>query len=150
MPFYQTRGQVPHKRHTQFPKADGTLHHEQLFGTIGFVGMSSLLYHLYPPTMVKSLADPVDARPVEGVKENLTSRRVPGFSAPSSGHALQARVPMMFNADCTISWRRPTEADPADRFYKNADSDEVVFIHDGEACSKRCSARWPIGPAITS
>ena len=47
MPFYQTRGQVPHKRHTQFPKADGTLHHEQLFGTIGFVGMSSLLYHLY-------------------------------------------------------------------------------------------------------
>ena len=48
MPFYQQRGQIPHKRHTQFPKADGTLHHEQLFGTIGFVGMSSLLYHLHP------------------------------------------------------------------------------------------------------
>ena len=44
MPFYQSRGEVPHKRHTQFPKSDGTLHHEQLFGTIGFVGMSSLLY----------------------------------------------------------------------------------------------------------
>jgi len=132
MPFYQQRGQIPHKRHTQFPKADGTLHHEQLFGTIGFVGMSSLLYHLYPPTMVKSVSEPVDARPVEGVKENLKSRRVPGFSAPSSGHALAARVPMMFNADCTISVARPTEADPGDRFYKNADSDEVVFIHDGE------------------
>ena len=45
MPFYQRKGQVPHKRHTQFTKPDGTLHHEQLFGTIGFVGMSSLLYH---------------------------------------------------------------------------------------------------------
>ena len=62
MPFYQQRGQIPHKRHTQFPKADGTLHHEQLFGTIGFVGMSSLLYHLYPPTMVKSVSEPVPDR----------------------------------------------------------------------------------------
>ena len=132
MPFYQRKGQVPHKRHTQFTQADGTLHHEQLFGTIGFVGMSSLLYHLYPPTMVESVAAPRDARPVEGVKENITSRRVPGFSAPSSGSALEARVPMMFNADCTISVARPDRSDDADRFYKNADSDEVVFIHDGE------------------
>ena len=132
MPFYQQRGQIPHKRHTQFPKADGTLHHEQLFGTIGFVGMSSLLYHLYPPTMVKSCLG-AGGCPTGGRGQgNLKSRRVPGFSAPSSGHALAARVPMMFNADCTISVARPTEADPADRFYKNADSDEVVFIHDGE------------------
>jgi len=131
MPFYQQRGQVPQKRHTQFTKSDGTLHHEQLFGTIGFVGMSSLLYHLQPPTMVRSVSDPVDTRPKEGVRENLTSRRVLGFNAPSSGHALAARVPLMFNADCTISVARPTESDPTDRFYKNADADEVVFIHDG-------------------
>lgn len=131
MPFYQQRGQVPQKRHTQFTKSDGTLHHEQLFGTIGFVGMSSLLYHLQPPTMVRSVSEPVDARPKEGVRENLTSRRVLGFNAPSSGHALAARVPLMFNADCTISVARPTESDPTDRFYKNADADEVVFIHDG-------------------
>ena len=63
MPFYQSRGEVPHKRHTQFPKSDGTLHHEQLFGTIGFVGMSSLLYHLHPPTMVETVAAPRDVRP---------------------------------------------------------------------------------------
>lgn len=86
MPFYQQRGQVPQKRHTQFTKSDGTLHHEQLFGTIGFVGMSSLLYHLQPPTMVRSVSEPVDTRPKEGVRENLTSRRVLGFNAPSSGH----------------------------------------------------------------
>jgi homogentisate 1,2-dioxygenase len=132
MPFYQRKGQLPHKRHTQFTKPDGTLHHEQLFGTIGFVGMSSLLYHLYPPTMVAAVADPRDARPVEGVREHITSRRIPGFAATSSGHALDARIPMMFNADCTISVARPDAEDEADRFYKNADSDEVVFIHDGE------------------
>ena len=146
MPFYQQRGQVPHKRHTQFAKPDGTLHHEQLFGTIGFVGMSSLLYHLYPPTMVREVSSPVDMRPTEGVKENITSRRVPGFQAPSSGHALDARVPMMFNSDCTISIARPTESDPADRFYKNADADEVVFIHDGEGVLETMFGDLPYGP----
>jgi len=132
MPFYQKKGQVPPKRHTQFTKADGTLHHEQLFGTIGFVGMSSLLYHLHPPTMVQSVDVPRDARPVEGVREHITSRRLPGGDVPSSGTALGARVPLMFNADCTIAVARPDCADEADRFYKNADSDEVVFIHDGK------------------
>ena len=114
MPFYQRKGQLPHKRHTQFAKSDGTLHHEQLFGTIGFVGMSSLLYHLYPPTMVDSVEPPRDLRPVEGVKEHLMSRRVPGFAPPSSGRALDARVPLMFNADCTISIARPTATDDED------------------------------------
>ena len=131
MPFYQKKGQLPHKRHTQFAKPDGTLHHEQLFGTIGFDGMSSLLYHLYPPTMVASVDAPRNARPVEGVREHITSRRVPGFEAPSSGAALESRVPLMFNADCVIAVARPDAADSDARFYKNADSDEVVFIHDG-------------------
>ncbi|MDA0903613.1 MAG: homogentisate 1,2-dioxygenase, partial [Bacteroidetes bacterium] len=45
MPFYQKLGAIPPKRHTQFRQENGELHHEQLFGTIGFVGMSSLLYH---------------------------------------------------------------------------------------------------------
>ena len=41
-----------------------------------------------------------------------------------------SRVPLMFNADCVIAVARP-DADPHARFYKNADADEVVFIHDG-------------------
>jgi homogentisate 1,2-dioxygenase len=60
MPFYQRLGKIPHKRHTQFEKPDGSLHHEQLFGTIGFVGMSSLLYHLRRPTMVKRVGKSVN------------------------------------------------------------------------------------------
>ena len=35
MPFYQKQGQFPHKRHTQFRKENGSLFHEELFGTIG-------------------------------------------------------------------------------------------------------------------
>ena len=49
MPIYHHLGKFPNKRHTQFRKANGELYHEELFGTIGFDGMSSLLYHLHPP-----------------------------------------------------------------------------------------------------
>ena len=55
MPFYQRLGKIPPKRHTQFRKVDGSLYHEQLFGTIGFSGNASLLYHHHRPTMVKEV-----------------------------------------------------------------------------------------------
>ena len=48
--FYVSRGNVPHKRHTQHRAPDGSLYAEELFGMEGFTGRSSLLYHLVPPT----------------------------------------------------------------------------------------------------
>jgi len=51
MPMYHRLGKFPQKRHTQFEKPDGGLYYEQLFGTIGFDGMSSLLYHIHRPTL---------------------------------------------------------------------------------------------------
>ena len=53
MPFYHKLGKIPPKRHTQFRKKDGSLYYEQLFGTIGFDGMSTNSYHEHRPTMVK-------------------------------------------------------------------------------------------------
>ena len=55
MPFYHKLGKIPPKRHTQFRKEDGSLYYEQLFGTIGFDGMSTNSYHEYRPTMVKEI-----------------------------------------------------------------------------------------------
>ena len=48
--FYVQRGEIPHKRHTQFRKPDGSLYAEELFGVEGFAGRASLLYHNTPPT----------------------------------------------------------------------------------------------------
>ncbi len=48
--YYLQRGQVPHKRHTQYREPDGSLYAEELFGVEGFTGRASLLYHLTPPT----------------------------------------------------------------------------------------------------
>ena len=55
MPFYHKLGKIPPKRHTQFKKPDGTLYSEQLFGTIGFDGMSTNSYHEQRPTQVKEI-----------------------------------------------------------------------------------------------
>ena len=56
--FYVQRGRVPHKRHTQFRRDDGTLYAEELFGVEGFAGRSSLLYHHTPPTQTHQIDDP--------------------------------------------------------------------------------------------
>ena len=55
MPFYHKLGKIPPKRHTQFRKPDGSLYSEQLFGTIGFDGMSTNSYHEHAPTKVKAI-----------------------------------------------------------------------------------------------
>jgi len=41
MPFYHKLGNVPAKRHTIFKNGE-QLYNEQLFGTIGFDGMSTV------------------------------------------------------------------------------------------------------------
>ena len=63
MPIYHHLGQLPPKRHTQFRQPDGSLYHEQLFGTVGFDGMSSLLYHLRPPTQVRDVVGKIGPYP---------------------------------------------------------------------------------------
>lgn len=45
MPRYHTLGKIPPKRHTVFKNNKGDFYYEELFGTVGFDGMSSLLYH---------------------------------------------------------------------------------------------------------
>ena len=52
MSFYHRLGKIPHKRHTQFRKEDGTLYSEQVMGTKGFSGKQSILYHINPPTQL--------------------------------------------------------------------------------------------------
>ena len=55
MPFYHKLGDIPNKRHTVFKSESGKHRYEELFGTIGFVGMSSLVYHTQRPTQVKEV-----------------------------------------------------------------------------------------------
>ena len=139
MPFYHTLGQIPPKRHTQFPKGNGdgrpgqpgSLYYEQLFGTVGFDGMSSLLYHVHRPTMVREVLDSVDMTPKLAVEKNMLARKLIGFNvAPDRPNFLDSRTPLLVNNDLIFGLAAPGQS-PANYFYKNADSDELLFVHRG-------------------
>lgn len=130
MPVYHRLGEIPHKRHTQFRKPDGELYKEQLFGTIGFDGMSSLLYHLHPPTAVKHVGESIDVAPKVAVSKNMKALKLKGFDVPATDDYLDSRVPVLVNTDCHISLASPKKS-LRDYFYKNADADELLFIHRG-------------------
>jgi homogentisate 1,2-dioxygenase len=130
MPFYHKLGKIPHKRHTIFQQEDGSLYHEQLFGTIGFDGMSSLLYHVKPPTIVKHVGATKNIAPEIAVEKNMTMRSLQGYQVQPHSDYLESRVPVLVNNDCYIELAAPQHS-MKDYFYKNADADEVIFIHKG-------------------
>lgn len=130
MPFYHQLGKIPHKRHTTFKKPDGSYYYEQVFGTIGFDGMSSLLYHEHRPTQVKEVLKSYDVSPKIAVEKNMLSLGLKGFSVPPKADYLESRTPVLVNSDCHIVLASPTES-LRDYFYKNTDCDELIFIHEG-------------------
>jgi homogentisate 1,2-dioxygenase len=130
MPFYSKLGNIPHKRHTTFRKPNGDLYYEQLFGTEGFSGMASLMYHVHRPTMVKSVSKPLDVAPKLAVEKNITSQMLRGFEVKPEKDFLESRKIVLFNNDLNIALAAPQES-LVDYFYKNGDSDEVIFVHEG-------------------
>lgn len=130
MPFYHKLGEIPHKRHIQFRKPDGSLYHEQLFGTIGFDGMSTNSYHMQRPTQVKAIGKALDISPKVAKKNNMQSYLLKGFEVPSENDYLESRKVVLTNSDCNIILASPKQS-MQDYFYKNTDADELLFIHRG-------------------
>jgi homogentisate 1,2-dioxygenase len=130
MPFYHKLGEIPPKRHTQFRKKDGSLYYEQLFGTIGFDGMSTNSYHEYRPTMVKEIRKQYSVKPKIAKANNIQSYRFRGFQVPPENDYLESRKIVLTNTDCNIILAAPKKSTDA-YFYKNTDADEVIFIHKG-------------------
>lgn len=130
MPIYHKLGKIPSKRHTQFEKPNGGLYYEQLFGTIGFDGMSSLMYHVHRPTMVKEILSETDISPKIAVEKGIKARLLKGFEVPSKEDYLESRTRLLINSDVHISLAAPRQS-LTSYFYKNADADELLFIHQG-------------------
>lgn len=135
MPFYHSLGNIPHKRHTVFKNPEGGIYYEQLFGTIGFDGMSSLLYHVQPPTAVLEITQKKSVAPEIGLDKNMQMRSLQGFNVEAKDDYLESRTPMLVNNDCYIELAAPKKS-MTDYFYKNADADEVIFIHRGNGTLK--------------
>lgn len=130
MPIYHKLGKIPHKRHITFEKPQGGYYYEQLFGTEGFSGMSSLMYHIYRPTMVKEIVNSYSVAPKIAVAHNIKARKLRGFQAAPADDYLESRIPLFVNNDCTIGVAAPRKS-LTDYFYKNGEHDEMLFIHKG-------------------
>ena len=130
MPIYHSLGSIPPKRHTIHEKPNGDLYYEQLFGTEGFHGMSSLLYHVHRPTMIKAVTGFVNVAPVAAVDKNITPMMLRGWDVKPADDFLQSRVHALFNNDLIIALAAPRKS-MKDYFYKNADADELIFVHKG-------------------
>lgn len=134
MPVYQRAGHIPRKRHIVFRQPDGGLYHEELFGTEGFSGTSSLVYHLHPPTLVQHLGEKYSVRPVAAIEDNLQALSFRGFDVAPEADYIRSRNVFFFNEDLQISLAAPSDSMRA-YFFKNADADELIFVHRG---SGRC------------
>ncbi|HZJ35652.1 MAG TPA: homogentisate 1,2-dioxygenase, partial [Gillisia sp.] len=103
MPFYHKLGRIPHKRHTIFKKPDGSLYYEQLFGTIGFDGMYSNLYHEHRPTQVKEIKGSYSVKPKIAAENNIKSYRFRGFEVKPQPDYLESRKVILTNSDVDIA-----------------------------------------------
>ena len=131
MPIYHKLGTFPQKRHTVFQKKDGSHYYEQLFGTEGFSGFSSLLYHCQRPTQIKEILKSVDVTPKIAIAKNIKPLLLQGFDLKPQDDFLDSRIPLMLNSDVLIGLAAPRKS-LRQYFYKNADADELIFVHRGK------------------
>lgn len=131
---YVHSGKIPPKRHTIFKSEKGNFYYEQLFGTEGFHGISSLLYHLERPTQIKSIGEPKDVSPKIAVEKNVTPRMFKGMNVSPEADFLDSRKVLLVNNDLKMGLAKPQNS--TDYFYKNAECDELLFVHEGTGILK--------------
>lgn len=116
--FPLVKGIVTRQAHVGVPAKT----YEEEHARRGFAGRASHLFHLHPPTAWKRVSGPL--RPELFRAQDLAVDASAGTGAP---------VPLMANADVTIGVVRLTR--PPSPFLRNADGDEVCFVHQGRgAC----------------
>lgn len=131
MPQHHHQGQFPLKRHTIFRKPDGKLYAEELVSSEGFSSIYSLIYHCYPPTLIKSVGVPYSVAPEIAFERHMMHESFEGFDIPAHEDYLLSRIPVLVNNDVHIVLAAPKKS-MTDYFFKNADADEVIFVHKGE------------------
>jgi homogentisate 1,2-dioxygenase len=144
--YYVSRGDVPHKRHTQHRAPDGSLYAEELFGMEGFTGRSSLLYHVRPPTQTHHIEPVADVRLIAADGDAHRHRLVKSGGMPSRGDVISGRVPLFFNSDVLMGVIRPAATMPASLFYRNGEADEMLFFHEGSGRFESVFGTLTYGP----
>jgi len=144
MPYYMKLGQIPRKRHIQFRRPDGALYSEELFGTEGFVGPSSTMYHIHPPTQVHGWKTEYSTAVEYAETDTMRMRHIKTAPLPPKGDPVTGRIVLFGNADCEMSLCNPAE--PMDYHFKNGQGDDLLFIHFGSGTVYTMMGTLKFGP----
>ncbi|MCB9846377.1 MAG: homogentisate 1,2-dioxygenase [Phycisphaeraceae bacterium] len=129
MPYYTKLGRLPDYRHVQFRRPDGALYSEELFGTEGFVGPTSTMYHIHPPTQVTGWKSLYRTTPEYVEVDVMRMRHLKTAPMSPKGDAVTGRIVLFGNSDVEMSVCVP-EAQMKYHF-KNGQGDECLFVHYG-------------------
>lgn len=144
MPYYTQLGLMPRKRHVQFRRPDGALYSEEVFGTEGFVGPTTTMYHIHPPTQVYGWK-PMYSTKVEYVEpEIMRMRHVKSAPMKPKGDFVTGRVVLFGNSDVEMAVINPVEQMPY--HFKNGQGDECHFIHFGSGVCHTMLGTLKFGP----
>jgi homogentisate 1,2-dioxygenase len=129
MPIYHTLGEVPHKRHTQFRRPDGKLYTEQLMGSRGFSGRSSLIYHYNMPTQVREIRKIQNCSVTYSEEQGLRHYHFKTKGLKKSGDPISSRVALLHNKDVSMAIAVPDQK--MSYYYRNGQGDDLYFVHEG-------------------
>jgi homogentisate 1,2-dioxygenase len=125
------RGEVPRKHHVAFRDAEGRLLHEECWTRAGFDGPYTILYHRRRPH-TQRLAEarhgwevPPATPPRRIAKRHYRTQDLPARGGPP----LDARVPLLWNADVVVGLVTPSAEDPV--YFTNGDADDLYFVAEG-------------------
>jgi homogentisate 1,2-dioxygenase len=140
---YHLLGRIPAKRHVQFRRngAASPLLVEEVMGYEGFSGNEAILYHLHSPCRLDAVGAFHSIVHEEWVPDAHVHRLADANPVPRGDDPLSGRRTLMFNADIEVSVCKPTEE--LDGFYRNAEGDEVVYVHRGSGVLRTVFGRVP-------
>ena len=123
-------GRVAKKHHVVFKSETGALYHEECITRAGFDGPYTIAYHEKRPHTAH-LAEAGHGWKVPSPRDTRLSKRhyVSGGLAKKGGAPVDARVPLLFNADVTVGVLFPDRSDPT--YFVNADADDLYYVHEG-------------------
>ncbi len=129
MPYYMKLGEIPRKRHIQFRRPDGALYSEEVFGTEGFDGPTSTLYHIHPPTQVAGWETLYSTKTEYVEHDVMRMRHLKTQPVTAEGDPIIGNRVILGNEDIEMGVCVPAEQ--MQYHYKNGQGDECYFIHYG-------------------
>ena len=148
MAYYRSVGSVPHKRHTQHRRADGSLYYEELVGEEGFTSDSSLIYHRGVPSALVDarawrLPDLATTPNSPLLPRHLRLHELFAGTDPTTVDAVTGRRLVLANADVRLSYVVTAADSP---LYRNATGDECVFVEAGTGTVETTFGSLEVGP----